>query len=290
MRPFQAKATRREGYLRRDLLPGHPRFRFCHHVPHTQPQNRSGASIFAPLHPQFKRDLGSSASAPPQPPPKSGPSLSSPPGQTQFPLVSAPLPRRSLFSPLANSTPTLAVFLKNLMGSDFSAHHDLLEAQGFTLPRLHIVAGWDREAIGETVSRLLMGSVAGHKGLSAFEVVSLELAIRKLKSKIPGPAPLPSRSVLLPPSVNPNNSTATIAAFLKNVMGFDLSAHRELLEAQGFDLARLCAITGWERGDLQELLRRTLSLKGDDAELGLKNRMSALEVLALEFAIWKVKG
>ncbi|KAJ6572779.1 hypothetical protein DFH09DRAFT_1152676 [Mycena vulgaris] len=239
------------------------------------PIRRPGVSIFAHLRPMGSQNSSVSAPAP----------RSRPPSETQVPHGPAPLPKRSLPLPLPKpqpTTPALASFLKNVMGNDLSAHHALLEAQGFTMPRLNIIVHWGRETIEETVSRLLMGasaSLGGRKGLSAFEVVSLELAIRKLKAKTPGAAPSLGRLLLLPSDANPNNSAATLATLLKNVMGFDLSAHRGWVEAQGFDLARLSAMATWDRGDLQEVLGRTL--KTDDTKRGMR----PLEILALELAI-----
>ncbi|KAJ7692454.1 hypothetical protein B0H17DRAFT_541086 [Mycena rosella] len=191
------------------------------------------------------------------------------------------LPRRSL-PPLSAQGNTLALssWLKNILTNDLSAHAELLAMQGFTVPRLGVLATWSRSDIGDALGRLLIPSSGGRKGMKAFEVVSLELAIRKLKAKTPGSAP-PVSSGILPP----NSSAVTLSAFLKNVMGLDLSRHHELLTAQGFDLARLRSTTTWEREDAQEVLSRTLKA---DSAAGGKTGMSALEVVALEFAIRKV--
>ncbi|KAJ7779394.1 hypothetical protein DFH07DRAFT_507539 [Mycena maculata] len=170
------------------------------------------------------------------------------------------------------------------MSIDLSAHHALMDAQGFSVPRLGVVATWGREAIQETLSRLLMGSepaAAGRKGMTAMEVITLELAIRKLKgSSLPR-----ARPALPPPASNPSHSGTTLPAFLKNVMGLDLRAHHELLQAQGFDVARLSGIATWDRKNIQELFTR--SLTGDGPGVGGRG-MTALEVLALEFAIRSV--
>lgn len=69
-------------------------------------------------------------------------------------------------------------------------------------------------------------------------------------------------------------------------MGFDLSAHHDLLRAQGFDIPRLSAIATWERADVQEVLSR--SLRADAARAAGMKGMKGLEVLALEFAIREV--
>ncbi|KAJ7738054.1 hypothetical protein DFH07DRAFT_966213 [Mycena maculata] len=154
-----------------------------------------------------------------------------------------------------SSTGTLAFFLKNVMT-------DLMEAQGFSVPRLGVVATWGRGAIQETLSRLLMGSepaAGGRKGMSAMEAITLELAIRKLKVIQPAAA--------------------------QNVMGLDLRAHHDLLQTQGFDVARLSGIATWDRTDIQEIFNR--SLRGDGPRVSGRG-MKALEVLALEFAVHNV--
>lgn len=87
------------------------------------------------------------------------------------------------------------------------------------------------------------------------------------------------------------NSGTTVPVFLTNVMGFDLSAHHALLEQQGFDIAALSGMPAWERGELQEVLRRVLLAPTTEAERKKssvppeRKGMKALEVLALEFCI-----
>ncbi|KAJ7097362.1 hypothetical protein C8R44DRAFT_812149 [Mycena epipterygia] len=234
-------------------------------------------SAFSP-HPQPTQISGSSMSA--------SPSLSRASTQSQG---SAPLPRRAhlparLFNTQAD-VPTLSSFLKHVkpgtlaVQSDFdlSKHHTLLEAQGFSISRLAIVATWGRDAIAEAVSRLLMGSEGGRQGLSARHAISLELAIPKLKTQGSGS---------LTRNVNANaNSTITLASFLKDVMGLDLSAHQELFEAQDFDVDDLRKIATWDRADIQEILSRVL--EGDKTAIGGRKGMKPLEVFAVELAIRK---
>ncbi|KAJ7474666.1 hypothetical protein B0H11DRAFT_2035075 [Mycena galericulata] len=112
--------------------------------------------------------------------------------QSQSSRIQAPpLPHRSLLAPRAHSsTPTLSSFLKNVPGIDISAHHALLEAQGFSMARVHILGTWGRDAIKEVLHRLLMESEAastGHKGMDPLELITLELGIRKLKARPPRP-------------------------------------------------------------------------------------------------------
>ncbi|KAJ7443217.1 hypothetical protein B0H11DRAFT_2093086 [Mycena galericulata] len=201
-------------------------------------------------------------------------------------IQAPPLPHRSLLAPRAHSsTPTLSSFLKNIPGIDLSAHHALLEAQGFSVARMHILGTWGRDAIKEVLQRLLMESEAasmGHKGMDPLELITLELGIRKLKA----PNTSPSRSVLPSPLSNPHSSAVTLASFLKNVMGFDFSAHHNLLKAQGFDVARLSTIAASDREDIREILDG--SLRADVPGFGgmkAMKAMTALEVLALEFAL-----
>ncbi|KAJ7108303.1 hypothetical protein C8R44DRAFT_744244 [Mycena epipterygia] len=198
---------------------------------------------------------------------------------------SAPLPRRAHLPARSSnpqaSLPTLSSFLKHVkpgtlaVQSDFdlSKHHALLEAQGFSMSRLAIVATWGRDAIAEAVSRLLMGSEGGRRGLSARHAILLELAVPKLKPQGFGPP------------ASHANSTATLASFLKNVMGLDLSAHQELFEAQDFDVDDLRKIATWDRADIQEILSR--ALEGDKTVIGGRKGMKPLEVFAVELAIRK---
>ncbi|KAJ7108266.1 hypothetical protein C8R44DRAFT_298691 [Mycena epipterygia] len=226
------------------------------------------------LRPQPTQTSGSSMSA--------SPSLSRASTQTQG---SAPLPRRAHLPARSSnpqaSLPTLSSFLKHVkpgtlaVQSDFdlSKHHALLEAQGFSMSRLAIVATWGRDAIAEAISRLLMGSEGGRQGLSARHAILLELAIPKLKPQGSGP-PLSNA-----------NGTALLASFLKNVMGLDLSSHQELFEAQDFDVDDLRKIATWDRADIQEILSR--ALEGDKTAIGGRKGMKPLEVFAVELVIRK---
>ncbi|KAJ7464216.1 hypothetical protein B0H11DRAFT_2051693 [Mycena galericulata] len=185
-------------------------------------------------------------------------------------------PHRSLPPPpnTQGSATTLSTFLKNVKAIDLSAHEALLEAQGFSMARLHIIATWRRDDIEEVLRRLLMGSEAaatGRKGLAALELISLEIAIRKLK----GSNTPPARSSHPPPLATP------LASYLKQVMGFDLSAHHDLLKAQGFNVTRLRGIAILDRAEVREILTRTLTVDVP----GIGGKMKPLEVLALEFAL-----
>ncbi|KAJ7443214.1 hypothetical protein B0H11DRAFT_2093071 [Mycena galericulata] len=187
-----------------------------------------------------------------------------------------PLPQRSLPPPpnTQGSAATLSAFLENVKAIDLSGHRALLEAQGFSVARLHIIAAWQRDDIEEALRRLLMGSEAvatGRKGLTALELISLEIAIRKLK----GSNTPQARSSHPPPSVT------QLASYLKQVMGFDLSAHHDLLNAQGFSVTRLRGVATLDRAEVREILTRTLTVDVP----GTGGKMKPLEVLALEFAL-----
>ncbi|KAJ7464213.1 hypothetical protein B0H11DRAFT_2051676 [Mycena galericulata] len=111
-------------------------------------------------------------------------------------IQAPPLPHRSLLAPRAHSsTPTLSAFLKNIPAIDLSAHHALLEAQGFSVARMLILGTWGRDAIKEVLQRLLMESEVasmGHKGMDPLELITLELGIRKLKARSLRPTTRPS--------------------------------------------------------------------------------------------------
>ncbi|KAJ7776343.1 hypothetical protein B0H16DRAFT_1506406 [Mycena metata] len=214
-----------------------------------------------------------------------GPSFTPPTSViTQLP----PLPRRS---PLASrQTTTLAAFLRTMCDVDFSEHHDFLVALGFTVPRLHTLATWRKEEL-EGLESLLTDRAAAPAGcipMKGLAAATFEIAIRELKVTPSTQAPL-ARSVLPPPGSNAANSGTTLALFLRNVMGFDLSAHQDFLLGQGCDIAILSRISGWERARMREVLRRALLPHGDSSADGGggggKEKMKALEVLALELAL-----
>ncbi|KAJ7108197.1 hypothetical protein C8R44DRAFT_744143 [Mycena epipterygia] len=102
--------------------------------------------------------------------PKPQPSGPTPPNQA--------LPKRP---------PALSAFLKDVLGLDLSQHLPLLTARGVAdVATLRTMAAWDRVQLQETLTRVLMGSpqdLGGRVGLTALEVVSLELAIRNLNAK-----------------------------------------------------------------------------------------------------------
>ncbi|KAJ7827970.1 hypothetical protein B0H14DRAFT_2812900, partial [Mycena olivaceomarginata] len=211
-------------------------------------------------------------------------------------MLPPPSRNRPLPLPLTDraSQSDLPAFLKTLTDVDFTRHHELLKAQGFTVFRLRSLAKWSKNETHEALSRMLMGSgpaAVGRPGMKAIEFVSFEIAIRPLaKASAVAPAPL-TRTPLPPLGSNATNSGTTLSLFLKNVMGFDLSEHHGFMVAQGVDIGYLSAMSGWERGRLQEVLKLTLLEPTNEADRemssvpGVRKGMKVLEVMALEFCI-----
>ncbi|KAJ7477333.1 hypothetical protein FB451DRAFT_1557156 [Mycena latifolia] len=131
---------------------------------------------YGPLFSSRKRSVTASSS------PRKSPSSVSPPPKVPKSRTSLPLPRRAS---LPMRSPELLAFLKNVLGLDFSKHIDLFTERGLgDMNTLCTMATWERAHLSETLKRVLMGTpeeLGGRKGLTALEVVSLELAIRPLK-------------------------------------------------------------------------------------------------------------
>ncbi|KAF7368347.1 hypothetical protein MVEN_00156300 [Mycena venus] len=79
-----------------------------------------------------------------------------------------------------------------------------------------------------------------------------------------------------------------LLAWLKNIMGFDLSKHLALFKARGFEnVDTLRRMAKWEKRHLQETLRRVLT--GSEAELCSMRGLMELELVSLEIAIRVLK-
>lgn len=81
-----------------------------------------------------------------------------------------------------------------------SAHHTVLAALGFTVPRLHALAGWPTDALQEALGRVLSGdSVAavGCAPMTTFEAITFELAVRALPQVYNGLTPSLPLSLML---------------------------------------------------------------------------------------------
>ncbi|KAJ6605380.1 hypothetical protein DFH09DRAFT_1300110 [Mycena vulgaris] len=105
------------------------------------------------------------------------------------PQRTAPLPARvpvtapSTTALTSTSHSELDVFLQNVMGMDFSVHRELLLAQGLDMARMRTMARWKQESRQRFLLRLLEDGEAllrGKKGLSLFEIMSLESVIGEL--------------------------------------------------------------------------------------------------------------
>ncbi|KAJ7082598.1 hypothetical protein C8R44DRAFT_822970 [Mycena epipterygia] len=85
---------------------------------------------------------------------------------------------------LPKRPPALLSFLKSVLDLDLSQHLPLFTDRGIgDIATLRTMAAWDRKQLQETLTRVLMGSpdeLGGRTGLTALEIVSLELAIRNL--------------------------------------------------------------------------------------------------------------
>ncbi|KAJ7615572.1 hypothetical protein FB45DRAFT_1064449 [Roridomyces roridus] len=193
----------------------------------------------------------------------------------------AQLPRRKPRSPAetkplfpTSSPTTLSAFLKNVNKIDLSAYRSLLSARGFTLERIRIMGEtWTDKMVKEAVERGLCEDEEEdeRKTLNAIDALTLELEIRKLRGKT-GSSPTPiANSGAIPPS---------LSAFLRNVVGFDLTEHRALFAVQGLDIDRLCVMREWDAEDLREVVGRALQPREEGA-----GWMSKLEILAVEFAL-----
>ncbi|KAJ7116888.1 hypothetical protein C8R44DRAFT_983266 [Mycena epipterygia] len=101
------------------------------------------------------------------------------------PQATAPLPARPQTTtlttlPLSISPETLDLFLQNVMGIDLSVHRELLLAQGLDMDKIRIMAGWSHDARQRFLHSLLEDGaelLRGKKGLSLFEIMSLESVI-----------------------------------------------------------------------------------------------------------------
>ncbi|KAJ7058707.1 hypothetical protein C8F01DRAFT_1146990 [Mycena amicta] len=196
-------------------------------------------------------------------------------------------------SPAGLPAPNLALFLKHtlcsgLPGANFStpAHLELFAAQGFSVPCIHAIAQWPDEQLSEALRRLLLAR-EGYFGLDVFEVVMLEIAVRKLRCV---------EGMATSSSSNNIHTSRSLQAFLSAVHGLNLSPHYPLFVAQGYTLERLRALgvryswassststsTAFDPGELSKILQLGLQRRpGAGASTG----MFPLEVVALEFAL-----
>ncbi|KAF7314607.1 hypothetical protein MKEN_00934400 [Mycena kentingensis (nom. inval.)] len=205
-------------------------------------------------------------------------------------------PHNPLYIALKTPPPSLAPFLHLRTTNpavDLARHAPLLESQGFSIPTLHILAGWNPHARMHAFSRTLLARVDPAEllapkppgaGLTLAEVVELDRIVMSLSLPLDGHGSGTWKRAQHPPylqtlaSFGRTTHTHTLAAFLQNVVGFDLSAHHAFL-LRGFDIVNLCDYARTPGGKL-DFAPMVLRRKGK-AQLGLK----AIEVIALEFAV-----
>ncbi|KAJ7470188.1 hypothetical protein B0H11DRAFT_2041771 [Mycena galericulata] len=98
-------------------------------------------------------------------------------------------------------------------------------------------------------------------------------------------APITPISTTQPRALTPNTHS-DLGAFLHNVMGADLSAHRALFVAQGFNMDMLRIIARWT-DDAKERALHELLLDGGGGQKGRKG-LSPLELFSLKEALAKL--
>ncbi|KAJ7488497.1 hypothetical protein B0H11DRAFT_2012893 [Mycena galericulata] len=172
----------------------------------------------------------------------------------------------------ASTARPLAEYLAEVLGFNLSKYSALMDAQGFSVARLGVMATWREPYIEAAVDRLL-------DSMPRLDQVALRFGIRKLKAS----RAEPRKSVLPPRFANPSNTAATLPGFLKQVMGFDLRAHHLLLKKQGYDVFRLSAMAAWSSEDVAEALQGTLGRHARG--VGPAEAMKPLELVAMEFAL-----
>ncbi|KAF7303407.1 hypothetical protein MIND_00569200 [Mycena indigotica] len=199
-------------------------------------------------------------------------------------------------SPLQHCPPKssdVGTFLKTalpyLRDDRFASYVCLLERKGFTVGRLHAMAGWQKQELKEAGRLLTVPSKERpDERMVPIEYAQLVQAVQKL-----GGAKKSLDPCLPPVGANPLHSSRTLADFLRYVMGFDLSGRKRLCEIQGITVVFLCEQRkAKDDGELRELLEAVL-LDDEDAlmydEAAAEPRMTALEVLAVELAIRRAR-
>ncbi|KAJ7049515.1 hypothetical protein C8F01DRAFT_1183047 [Mycena amicta] len=147
----------------------------------------------------------------------------------------------------------------------------LLDARGLTMQGLYTVAQWTDAEISNAMPRLLLEKIDDHVPMDVFEVVMLEIALRKLRVEA---APPPTQTI---------HTAASLRAFLPAVHGFNLVVHLPFFLAQGFTLERLRILSTVPAASLCEILACGLQRGGRQVQVS--GGLSQLEVIALEFAL-----
>ncbi|KAF7303504.1 F-box domain-containing protein [Mycena indigotica] len=214
----------------------------------------------------------------------SEPPASPPPGPSTPRKRRLPLPKHGAIQTYHASL--LADVLKSMLGLDpvlnmtTPAHIALFEARGFTVARLHAMSRWAASDISEALRRLLSNKVDNHINLDVFEVVMLELALTKLEAPTTSTPPVKSLSDAL-----------SLVEYLRNVNGFDLAGHAQLLGTNGFTLERLRHLSSMASDSPQmvyEVLFRALQAGSPFVEGGSGSQspgITPIEIIALEFSL-----
>ncbi|CAK5281923.1 unnamed protein product [Mycena citricolor] len=211
-----------------------------------------------------------------------------------------PLPRRSLLAekkkqsepplstarhplPSRKREDRLESFLQEPMpGVDLTAYLPIFRSKGFdTLDRLIALGGWPDSAFRSAMKRLFLRNSHFPAGMSAFEVISLELGIRSRRCHL-GRQPSHHWSLA-------DFESSSLSAVLSDVMGFDLSSHEALFRSQELDVCIFQEmIRSWLPTAIRNALERALLDKhAGEGRLSESRRkgLSAVEVLALEFKL-----
>nr|GAT47943.1 predicted protein [Mycena chlorophos] len=150
--------------------------------------------------------------------------------------------------------------------------------QGVTIERIKALARWPEHARERATKTVQLGSVVG---------LVLEQSIGKFVGAV-GPDAPPLRTL---DAYLASTPTPMLPLFLTNAVGFDLSAHTDVLEQQGLGLAALTRLARSynslnDQNHISEMLVRSLS-RGSKLLAGLPQGagMTPIEVVALEFAV-----
>ncbi|KAF7296349.1 hypothetical protein HMN09_01105000 [Mycena chlorophos] len=157
----------------------------------------------------------------------------------------------------------------------------VLVEQGITTERIKALARWPQHARESAMKKVQLERV---------DWVALEQLIRQFAS-VAGPDAPPLRTL---DEYLASTPTPMLPLFLTNAVGFDLSAHTDVLEQQGLGLAALTRLArsynslNDNQNYVSEMLARSLS-RGSKLLAGLPQGagvgMSPIEVVALEFAV-----
>lgn len=159
------------------------------------------------------------------------------------------------------------------MGTDLSKYLQLFDAKGFkNFDILCAFARLDNKGLCDTLRHLFAREVESREdeGLTGLELVSLELAIRKLPREQRVPA----------------GTLTSLPGFLKNIFGIDFTEHLPRFYAKGFrdpngqEVEVLVMISGLDATILRGLLKNLLGRRGPSTD-GLTDVELALVELAI---------